>query len=241
MNKSGRIVCFQGEGPFLLLAICLLLLSSHSVQAQSSQNLEAKLDSSIVKIDEDHYQVGNVQVDKRSREITIPGRVNMNDGPIEYFAVTPGGKTHESVLVLDVQPLHLQLALLLFGLDYGHNLSFQGDSAMPMGDRVKIEVSWTDLKGKQVRRPASTLIKDLQANKSMGPTDWVFTGSVMNQGNFMADMDGSIIAVYNDPVAILNNPLEGRVDDTVYGSNKDTVPQPGTKITMIVKALQKQK
>jgi hypothetical protein len=157
------------------------------------------------------------------------------------LAVAPGGKTDESVLVLDVQPLHLQLALLLFGLDYGQNLGFQGDSAMPVGDRVKIQVNWTNPKGKQVTKSASEIVRDLRTNKAMKSTVWVFTGSTMNQGYFTADMDGSIIAVYNDPVAILNNPLEGRADDTVYGSNKDTLPPPGTKVTMIIRALQREK
>jgi hypothetical protein len=243
MSKSLAMVYSQAGYFFALLMVCLPLLCivHASAQDQTQPSCGTKQDTCVVKLDKNHYRVGSVLIDKGRREITLHGWVNMNDGPIEYLAVAPGGKTHESVLVLDVQPLHLQLALLLFGLDYGQNLGFQGDSAMPMGDRVKIQVNWINLKGKQVRKSASEIVKDLRTNKAMKSSDWVFTGSTTNQDSFMADMDGSIIAVYSDPVAILNNPLGGRVDDTVYGSNKETLPPPGTKITMTIKALRKEK
>lgn len=192
-------------------------------------------DSLVMKIDENTYTIGNIYLEKDLKEITIPGHINMEEGLIEYLAVTEYGKTHESIAVLDIQPLHLQIALLLFGLDYGRNLEFQGDSIAPRGDSVIIELAWINSKGDSLVYSASELVKDYRTQTAMQSTAWIFTGSALYKGNFLADLDGSIIATYGDPAAILNNPLAGRVDDMVYGANDELLPEPGTKIKMRIK------
>jgi hypothetical protein len=70
----------------------------------------------------------------------------------------------------------------------------------------------------------------------MPPTPWLFTGSMVVDGRFIADLDGSIIATYSDPAAVLNNPLAGRLDDTVYEANADILPAPGTEVTVTIAA-----
>jgi hypothetical protein len=162
--------------------------------------------------------------------ITAPGWINMDSGALEYLAVTEYGKTHESVLVLDVVPLHLQIALLLMGLEYGQNLSFQGDTVRPIGDSLDIFVGWQEGQKPVEYIPATDLIYDRYANSIMSETPWVFSGSYISQSGFMADVDGSIIAIYSDPVAILNNPLSGRMDDSYYQVNSRRTPEQGTDI-----------
>ena len=77
--------------------------------------------------------MGKALVDTRARTVTCPGRINMDEGAIEYLAVAPRGKTHESLLLIDARPLHLQLALLLLGLEPKNVLERQGDKATPQG------------------------------------------------------------------------------------------------------------
>jgi hypothetical protein len=156
----------------------------------------------------------------------------MNSGLIEYFAVTEYGKTHEAVVVLGIQPMHLQLGLLLLGLEYGQNLGFQGDTVMPLGDSVYIYLGWLDENQDTTIYEISELIVDYQNNQPMPSTAWIFTGSFLHDGHYMADMDGSIIATYSDPVAILNNPLSGRMDDTVYDANEKLLPPAGKPVFM---------
>lgn len=235
MRDLGRVVYV------ILIVLCTFILFSDTpcASAQSLDSLRQLTDSLIQKIDNNNYTLGNLTINKQSREIVIPGTVNMSSGPVEYLAVTSSGKTHESVLVLDIRPLHLQLALFLLGLDCGQNLSYQGDSTMPVGDLVELEVSWRDKKGNLIKKAATDLIRDTKSNSAMQKTRWIFSGSRMHEGYFVADEDGSIIAVYNDPSAILNNPLEGRGDDTSYEASAAIVPVVGTSVNLTVKAKKK--
>ena len=215
-----------------LVLVAPLLLSSPTLSSDADQESS---DSLVTRIDRDQYAIGGLRLNKRSQEITIPGWVNMDQGQIEYFATTRAGKTHEAVLVLDCRPLHLQTALLLLGLESGEtNMQYQGDTTAPQGDSLTITVSWQDENGREVAHPAYELLYDLQRKGAMETTPWLFTGSMVIDGRFMADFDGSIIATYSDPVAVVNNPLSGRVDDTVYEANAEILPKPGTPVVMTI-------
>ena len=214
---------------FILVLIGFLILVIDS--GSKCQDLDYP-DSLIQKLDENNLVIGNLRLNSQTREILVPGHINMNSDLIEYFAVTAYGKTHEAVVVLDIQPMHLQLGLLLLGLEYGQNLGFQGDTVMPLGDSVYIYLGWLDENQDTTIYEISELIVDYQNNQPMPSTAWIFTGSFLHDGHYMADMDGSIIATYSDPVAILNNPLSGRMDDTVYGANERLLPPAGTPVFM---------
>ncbi len=221
-----------------LLALTLLLgVGSHvSVCAQTGGTAAIpRLSDSLVRVvDSATYQVGSVLLDKEARRITVPGWVNMQEGLVEYLAVTPDGKTHEAVLVLDVQPLHLQVALLLLGLESGSPLAYQGDSTMPDGDSVSLFVGWLGPDGDSVRVGAHLLVATLKDQSAMPENRWIFTGSYVFEGRFIADIEGSIIATYSDPAAILNNPLDTRFDDTVLGANKNVLPPRGTEVVLVI-------
>ena len=236
--KSQRLQIKRFDGLTVALFSIIFALSfiSSGIQADSTLVTQtAYPDSLIKKIDSNIYSIGNVLLDKSTKEIRLPGWVNMDTGLVEYIAVSPEGKTHEAVFVLDIQPLHLQVALLLLGLDFGQNLEFQGDSRMPDGDLVSISVEWISTGEDTIVYPVSKLIYNIQSDSEVPDTKWVFTGSIMVEGNYMADIDGSIIATYSDPNAILNNPLKNRIDDTVYGANKKLLPSRGHKIIMTIK------
>ena len=46
----------------------------------------------------------------------------------------------------------------------------------------------------------------------------------------------SLVAVYNDPAAILNNPLPTGGDDTAYMVNTERLPPVDTEVEIIVRA-----
>jgi len=210
-----------------------------AVHQTESGDVSVVDDSLIIRVDAATYRIGNVLLDSEMRSIEMPGWINQDKGLVEYFAVAPGGKTHESVLVLDIQPLHLETALMLLGLDFGQNLAFQGDSTAPRGDEVTIEVSFVTPDGDSVRIPATDLLYDYQHDTPVPATNWVFTGSMLWEGRLLADVEGSIIATFADPAAILNNPNSGRTDDTMYGVHEDRTPPPQTPVTMTITATKK--
>ncbi len=194
----------------------------------------------IQKVRDGVFQVGNVTVDKNRGQVTTTGQINMAEGLLEYLACGPMGKLHECALKLDVQPFHLQVALLLIGLEPGNKpLDHQGAPGVPEGDPVQLWVSWTNGSGKKVEHRAEELVFDEKQKKPMALDHWIFTGSHVMDGRFMAQVEQSIVATYHDPFAMFDHPLESGMDDTVYFVNEALVPPVGTPVTFIVKPVGK--
>ena len=187
----------------------------------------------MVEIGDGLYKLGNLDLDRNKKTITMLGKVNMSYGLIELLACTSIGKLHESALVMDVQPIHLQTALILLGLEYEGGLRFQGDPLTPKGARVRIWVEW-DTDDQTRRYRAEDLVFNRVKQSHMEYTDWVFTGSRMNNGVFMAQAVGTLITTFHDPDAIIDNPLPEGADDTVYIVNSQVIPPKGTNIRMII-------
>jgi hypothetical protein len=190
----------------------------------------------VERITENVYRIGAVIVDTQARTVTCKGVVNMDEGAIEYLAVAPGGKTHESLLRVDVRPLHLQVALLMLDLEPKNVLKFQVDPTTPQGAPVEIKVRWHDLKGAEQEARAEELLIDMPSKRPLPPNRWVFTGSRVIKEGFEADLAKSLVAVYHDPAAILDNPLPGGVTNS-YIINTKRVPKRGTPVDFVLKAL----
>lgn len=199
---------------------------------------QAGLPSEAEKIGDELYRIGKLTVDLRAQRAVCRGWVNMPRGTIEYLAVAPGGKLHESILCLDVRPLHLQLGLILLGLEPKGGLTVQGDTKRPQGSPVAIYVAWQRRSAaapggvRAVKVAAEELAWDLRRNRPMAPNAWVFTGSIVDRDGFVADRELSLVATYRDPAAIVNNVLPTGSDDTVYKVNERIVPPRETPVTV---------
>jgi hypothetical protein len=190
----------------------------------------------VERITENVYRIGAVTVDTQARTVTCKGVINMDAGAIEYLAVAPGGKTHESLLRIDVRPLHLQVALLMLDLEPKNVLKFQGDPTTPQGPPIAITIRWHDLKGAEQEARAEELMIDMPSKIPIPANRWVFTGSRILKEGFEADLAKSLVAVYHDPAAILDNPLPGGVSNS-YIINTKRVPKRGTSVDIVFKAL----
>lgn len=217
----------------LLAAFCLAFINHADAQNQAAASHDSA-QSAIQKIGDDQYQLGNARIDAKARVITLPGKINMQKGMIELIACAPGGKAHESVLMIDVVPYHLQVALILLGLNYVGGLSVQGDTVTPKGDLVDVNVTWKTAAGQDTTVRAEDLAWDIPRKASMRHTSWVFTGSKMSDGKYMADMEKSLITTYRDPFTILDNPLSTGSDDEVYRVNDSITPPKGTPVTVTI-------
>jgi hypothetical protein len=191
-------------------------------------------------------QIGQVIVDPASREVTFPTVVNMTNGMVEYFLVTEAGKVHESVLRTMVEPFQIHTALLLLGAVPATNVhpaDFHDPSKNIPGERVTILTSWTN--GTTLHhQPASELIHNQQTGAAMTRGPWAFNGSMMVDGHFVAQREGSIVAIMSDPYALLSNPRRGRENDEIWFANTNTVPALGTPVALTIRlerALDRQK
>ena len=187
------------------------------------------------RITENVYRVGKATIDMAARTVTCQGEINMDSGPIEYLAVAPLGKTHESLLKVEVRPLHLQVALLLLGLEPKNVLKRQGDKTTPQGAPVEIFVRWRDKDGKPQEARAEEWVVSMPGSKPMPPQDWVFTGSRILKEGFEADLEKSLVAVWHDPAAILDNPSPSGATNA-YAVNAKRAPKRGTRIEFVLKA-----
>ncbi len=178
--------------------------------------------------------VGSVRVNSETHSMLVTGWVNQVFGLVELLACGPGGKTHESVFVLETSPIDFQAALLLLGIKPGTPPRDVG-VGRPQGPKLDIWVDWKD--GAQNRRErAERFITDLRNQKPLPTTPWIFTGSVFENGKFMALAEESLIASYWDPWAIINIPLPCGADDTILVVNTNAVPPLRTPIQMQIKA-----
>ncbi|MEW6360353.1 MAG: YdjY domain-containing protein [Planctomycetota bacterium] len=216
----------------LLSALYMALADDTQTDALRKQGVKVE------RLPDGRTRLGRVTIDARRRTIEFDGKVNMREGLVELLACTLDGKVHESVLVADVRPLHLQLALLTLGLNPGRNPgipSDAGDKRKP-GDMATIEVSWMEGEKRRTVR-AEELIWHRPQQRAMERTEWVFLGSVIEEGGIAADATGSLITTYHDPTAILENLLPTVADDTLYFANSRVAPPVGTKVTVTITAV----
>lgn len=181
-------------------------------------------------------RIGGVLVDPVKREVTVPCELNMREGLLEYALVGETGKRYESLLMTRVEPYDIQVALLLLGLKGGRPLEAQGDPRKPEGDPVRLWVQWQE--GAEIKNVRiETLIRNSKLDKEMAETNWVFTGSRMREGAFMAQIERSLIAIFHDPAAIVDNPLQEGGDDTLWFVNTGRTPPVGTAVTLKIQAV----
>jgi len=198
--------------------------------------LQEALQSADVKpLGEGKFQIGAVVIDQQEKCVRVPGRVNMTQGPIELLACAPGGRTHESVLVLDVEPIHVQTGLLLIGLQPGQSVRIEGDPVVQREVPFVVDVTW-ELQGVKSEYRGEDLVLEVKSKETMPRTYWVFTGSQIKDGQFMAQEEKSIITTYRFPYTIIDNPLPSGTDDETYVANTVVLPPVGTLVTLILSA-----
>lgn len=185
------------------------------------------------------FRLGDLTISKASSSVSFPATVNMEKGLLEYLVVRKGGKTHESLLRTEVDPATLQVALLLIGLEgTDRPLARQGAAEAPRGNPVQITVSYQQDK-KIVPLPAENWITK-KTGGAVSPDErlsWIFTGSLIRNEVFLASVEGSIIALYHDPVALIDNASPGGESDKVWFVKEGAVPPAGTPVTVTIQAV----
>lgn len=190
------------------------------------------------------FRLGEIKIYKETRSIAFPAKVNMDKGLLEYILVRSSGKTHESLFRTDVDPYHLQIAFLLLGFEgTDRPLAFQGATETPRGDPVEIIIdSMRKEGGAEAGGNIKVKAEEWVARKADGNLKntvilyWVYTGSVVIEGQFLAQSGGSIIAIYHDPAALIDNASPGGESDEIWFVKEGVVPPVGTPVTIIIKA-----
>jgi hypothetical protein len=201
---------------------------------------QEKTVSSIEKISAGKFRIGDLQINKKNKSVSFPASVNMDKGLLEYLIVQASGKTHESLFRTKVAPYDLQIAFLLLGFEgTDQPLSSQGAPERPKGEPIDISVDYSKADGKPLTiHPEEWIVTKTQDGKEhkVDALDWVFTGSMVAGGRFIAQESGSIAAIYHDPSALIDNASPGGESDEVWFVKEGTVPPVGTPVTITIKA-----
>jgi hypothetical protein len=200
----------------------------------SSSAALALSNAPLQQVSKDVFALGQVRLDKSKRTVTFPAAVNMSEGVVEYALVHATGKVHESVLKTSVDPVHIHLAALLVS-------PTQSSPPLPdrrtppdlFGPRISIWVQWT-VRGDEKRVRLEDLVSNTLTQSRMSRGEWVYNGSRVVQGTFLAQRDGSIVAIIADPDAMVNSPRAGRDDDEIWRANQALVPPVGTPVEVIL-------
>lgn len=188
-------------------------------------------DSPVLRLEDGSLKIGSVIVEKKKGEICFPSVINMDKGLLEYLLVGQQGKTHESLLRTEAQAFHLQIGLLLLGIE--GPMTPPDQRGMPgkiTGDPVKISFSYKDKGKERMVHPEEWMRR---ADKTLAtPLSWVFNGSFVYEGRFAAQLEQSLVAIFQDPVALINNISKGAENDEIWFVNEKAVPPAGTPVTV---------
>ena len=99
------------------------------------------------------------------------------------------------------------------------------------GDRITIEAKW---KSADKPLPIARFVYNRQTKTAM-ESRWVYTGSHFEQGQFVAQRDGSIVSLINDPDALMNYAGPGRDNDDLWDIIAKDLPPLGTEAEVTVR------
>lgn len=206
----------------------------------------------LVEVSPGVFQIGLVRLDKTQKSVQFPAVLNQDHGLIEYLLVTTRGKTHESLLKTEAEPYHIHVAMLLLGAkgapqtrellkvptgEYHVNTPGAATNRLAellKGDAIRIELSWTN-DGKFVSMPAEDCVIDLQTGKTAARGKWNYNGSRVVDGVYMAQQQGSIVAMIDDVDAMVNNPRKGHENDQVWQVRTNGLPGLNASVTVTLK------
>lgn len=152
------------------------------------------------------FEVGAVRLDSLKREISFPAQVNMREGQIEYVVVSALGKLHESIFKSEGEPFHIHTAALLLNGRANTN---------PLPVEVRIEIEGRS-------HTIAEVVRNTEKNAPMDQKSWRYRGSRISEGVFLAQRDGSIISLIEDPDALVDNPGPDREKDEIW----EPIPAP---------------
>ena len=210
----------------------------------------AAVKPTLVQLDATRFKLGDVEFDKQTRAIRFPAVFNQREGLLEYVLVhAVVGKTHESLLRTSINATHLNLALRLLRYESSPELFPLRDEGHPTGlfprvdaktkaaARVEIRMLWK-LDDTEHSAAVNELIVNTKNDKPMPAGPWVYGGSIVHEGRFVAEMTGDIVAILTNEAAIFNYPGASNQQGDNYGdwfALTKSVPPIGTPLTVEIR------
>lgn len=188
-----------------------------------------------------NLQVGEITIRRAAGELSFPAAIVLETGALEVIISHSHGRLHETLLKTEVKALQLQTMLYLLGAENGLRLPTEDGK---QGALVDIDLEWVDAEGKNQREPIENWIIDRRLkDTTMRRIGWVFVGSAIKEGKFLADVEGNVVINYSVGSTVLDSPEpDSQWDDTLHSVNTDKVKKAGgadKAVTVVFKPRQK--
>ncbi len=207
--------------------LCLLTLYSSTLLI--AENNATELDvPKIVKVKEGVYTFGQITIDRKEEFLILPAISNQINGLVEYGIVHENGKIHESLFRTTVRPQNFHTSLLLLKAkpekSFFDNLWSEKPELIDYSQNCfNIEVSW-EVNGTRKKSMIEKLSINQNRKSPVLKKSFLFTGSRIVEGTFLAESTGSILAIYADDNAIINNSDFDSNNDDVWIANEKEMP-----------------
>lgn len=226
VSKMVTLFSNSSFGRNFLITISILIWATFSnslIAEDNASNLPA-----IKKVKEGIYDFGGIIIDRKSNSVSIPAFSNQVNGLVEYGVVHEDGKIHESLFRTSIRPqiFHTSFLLLKFKPVEGFFQNLWSDDPKPIDyseNCFEILVSW-EINGTMYEKEIEKLSINQNRNGPIKKKSFIFTGSKMIEGTFLAESSGSILAIYSDESAVMNNSDYDSSNDDVWIANKDEMP-----------------
>ena len=222
----GNFTCRIWREVLLLLAVVYLFTSGFGSQQGSSF-------PPIEQMGEGIFKFGEVILDQKKRTISLPAVCNQTSGLVEYGLVHVNGKIHESLFRTNVSPRLIHASLLLLKeRSFPEFFGDQNYSSSPRFFDIFVEWEWNN---SSIVRPLSSMIYNESSTRFLSEGRFLFTGSKKVEGQYLAEMDGSIISIYQDARATINNADSESEFDDVWLAHLPQMPPLDTPVSICLK------
>ena len=206
----------------------------------------AKEKPQIVKLADGRMKYGDIEFDPKTRQVRIPCTVNMNDGLLEFAVVHENGKIHESLLITKCSPTDINVVLKLLRYVASEELyAIEKEPGVLSGNFPEVpeatkKAARVDLKierqqdGKPQKAALADWIMQAATTKSMSQEPWVYGGSMVYDGSFLAETTGDIAAIFVSRGSLFLYPGKDNFNDEAWLANTKRIPAQGTNVHLII-------
>ena len=215
-------------------------------EEKAEEKPAARPEASVKKLADGTMQIGDIIFDPKTRQVRVPCTVNMNEGLLEFAVVHENGKIHESLLITKASALHINIAMKLLRYVASEELYAIEKERGVLSDqfpeveekvrkaaRVSLSIEWQH-EGKAKKVPISDWIMHTRTTKPMSTEPWVYGGSMMYEGHFVAEQNGDIAAIFVSRGSLFLYPGKDNSNDEMWLANTKRIPPQGPSVFFLI-------
>lgn len=233
---------------FLQMASLIGMLHADPAAAPTAASGPKAADAkpNITRLDDGRMKLGDITFDPKTREVRVPCTINMREGLLEFAVVHENGKVHEALLVTKCSPTDINIAMKLLRYTASEELyAIERErgvltdkypdvpEATRLAARVDLKVEWEN-DGKTETVALADWIMHAQTTKPMAQGPWIYGGSLVYDGSFVAELTGDIASIFVARGSLLLYAGKENLNDEAWLPHTKRIPAEGTAVNFII-------